>query len=218
MADVTPMSSRMWMTAALSDSSGACACPLGCDQCAYRSPNAFNGTDANYVVLADGLAVFDVLLGEPGMSYVSDGTTNLTACPRGPGEVQCVKCSPGWTPVLFAGEDTVESTMPQSLRGGGINCVLMDEACDPLSDTACGHNFTFTVFGETIGYLLVFFLVMIGIFQALRAVPHFLHTCDPNFFMTPNHPRYPPTRIPPKLPARRVRLAQARGTSRTRTS
>lgn len=200
MADVTPMSSRMWMTAALSDSSGACACPLGCDQCAYRSPNAFNGTDANYVVLADGLAVFDVLLGEPGMSYVSDGTTNLTACPRGPGEVQCVKCSPGWTPVLFAGEDMVESTMPQSLRGGGINCVLMDEACDPLSDTACGHNFTFTVFGETIGYLLVFFLVMIGIFQALRAVPHFLHTCDPNFFMTPNHPRYPPTRIPPKLP------------------
>ena len=203
MTDVTLMSSRMWMTAALSDLRGACACPLGCDHCAYRSPNAFVGTDANYVALADGLAVFDVLLGEPGTSYVSDGTTNLTACPRGAGEVQCVKCSPGWTPVLFAGEDTVEeSSMPQKLRGGGIQCVLMEaDGCDPLLDSACGHNFTFTVFGETIGYLLVFFLVMIGIFQALRAVPLFLHTCDPNAFLTPNHPRYPPTRVPPKAPS-----------------
>ena len=202
MTDVTLMSPRMWITAALTDSRGACACPSGCDHCAYRSPNAFVGTDANYVALADGLAVFDVLLGEPGTSYVSDGTTNLTSCPRAAGDVQCVKCSRGWTPVLFAGQDTVEeSTMPQQLRGGGIQCVLMEaDECDPLSDSACGHNFTFAAFGETIGYLLVFFLVMIGIYQALRAVPHFLHTCDPNAFMTPNHPRYPPTRIPPKYP------------------
>jgi hypothetical protein len=201
MTDVTLMSSRMWMTAALSDPGGACACPVGCDHCAYRSPNAFVGTDANYVALADGLAVFDLLLGENGTSYVSDGTTNLTTCPSVADEVECVKCSPGWMPVLFAGEDHVDSTMPQRLQGGGIQCVFVDaDACDPLSDTACGHNFTFTAFGETIGYLLVFFLIMIGIFQALRAVPHFLHTCDPNYFMTPNHPRYPPTNIPPKPP------------------
>lgn len=190
-----------WLTATLSTLAGPCGCPTGCDNCAFRSPSTFNGTTANYVTLLDTTPVFDVQLGVNTTVLVTDGVTDLTACPS-LGELECLQCADGYFPAYYAGRSLVaESVRPQHLHGTGFQCITMDaEACDPLTDAACSHNFTFQNFGTTIGYLLLFFLMMLGIFQTLRAIPLFRYTCDPNFYMAPGNPRYPPNELPSALP------------------
>lgn len=190
-----------WLTATLSSADAACGCPTGCDNCAYRSSTLFNDTDSNYVVLTDESYVFDVRLGDGLTSWVTDGISNLTSCPDDD-DLECLSCRTGYNPAYYAGYGfVVESSRPQELHGQGFQCILMDgEVCDPLTDAACSFNFTFTSFGTTFGWLLLLFVVLIAIFQALRAVPLFRYTCDPNFYMMPKHPRYPPNELPREFP------------------
>ena len=188
----------MWITATVSTSSGPCFCPTGCADCVYRSPTSYANDTANFLALDNESSVPDVRLGAS--TVVLDGSEALEECPSD-ALLECMSCdtAAGYFPAVFSGFHTSKVTVNSAavpLQGTGVMCLYQNE-CDTLS-AVCGVNFTFTEFGITCGYLTGFFVLLLAIFVSIRQIPYMLNTCDPNLYMEPENPRYPPFRIPPK--------------------
>ena len=188
----------MWITATVSTSSGPCSCPEGCADCVYRSPTSYANDTANFLALNNESSVPDVRLGAS--TLVWDGSEALEECPSD-ALLECMSCDTGagYFPAVFSGFSTSKVTVNSAavpLQGTGVMCLYHNE-CDTLS-AACGVNFTFIEFGITCGYLIGFFALLLAIFVSIRQIPYMLNTCDPNLYMEPENPRYPPFRVPPK--------------------
>ena len=131
-------------------------------------------------------------------TLVWDGSDALEECPSDALRVHVVRherrvLSRGLLRVLHVESDGQSAAVP--LQGTGVMCLYQNE-CDTLS-AACGVNFTFIEFGITCGYLTGFFALLWPSRQH-PADLYMLHTCDPNLYMEPENPRYPPFRVPPK--------------------
>lgn len=202
-------SSSMWMTATLRNASGPCACPEGCSECVYRSPSVFGSTAENYVRLDATANRTDVRFDGTADAIVTDAGVGMTECPA-ESFVECMACDVAnkYYPAVFAGGAPVMlASGTSTFRGTGVVC-LYDNECDTLS-AACGINFTFIEFFETCGWLFAFFLLLLGVFQLIRSFDYMLHTCDPNLYMQPDNPKYPPFQIPedPRVTDRGGRFA-----------
>mmetsp|Transcript_3870 Transcript_3870/g.13398 ORF Transcript_3870/g.13398 Transcript_3870/m.13398 type:complete len:1187 (-) Transcript_3870:47-3607(-) len=189
--------SEVYSTAALYDSAGTkCSCPSGCGACTYRSAKTFSTHDTKLGTKnaqTDLIGDFDSsnyflpkVYINGASSYMTDGSTTLTGCPSS-AELVCLSCdNDSYEHLSYLAGSFSRTSDGLELDGTGLFCLGISGRL--LTDA----GLSFKELGWLTMYLIILFVVLFALFNALRKIRYLRFSFDPCLYMEKNNPHYPP--------------------------